>query len=260
MQQGDADRAGTDMAGTGTTATPGRDAAADWAVLTELTGELASRTAHLIGQALTGRVDAGVVRLLGEDAASVRNALATLEPLTERAAWKLSRASADPRSLAVPLNNASRARGVDLRMVLDLAALTRPIAAADQASRDRVRLAPVHVQLMLLDERLVVVEGPVLRPFGGASGWLMNDPGITAAACALWHETWARSAPLPAEALVMTDRQRAVAAGLIDGDTDAAIARRLRVSTRTVSAEVRFLMDAVGASSRYQAAMRLHRP
>jgi DNA-binding CsgD family transcriptional regulator len=147
--------------------------------------------------------------------------------------------------------------------VLDLVALTRPIAATDQASRDRVRLAPVHVQMLLLDEHLVVVvvvEGPVLRPFGGPSGWLMDEPGITAAACTLWQETWARSAPLPAEALVMSDRQRAVASGLIDGETDAAIARRLRVSSRTVAAEVRFLMNAVGASSRYQAAMRLHRP
>ncbi|MGZ4743480.1 MAG: helix-turn-helix transcriptional regulator [Oryzihumus sp.] len=255
-----ADTAGTDLAGSGAAPTPGRDAASDWAAITELTGELSSRTARVIGRALTGRVDAGRVRLLGEDAAAVRTSMASLEPATRRSAWKLSRGSADPRSLVVDLNNASRARGIDLRLVLDLVALTRPIAAADQASRDRVRLAPVHVQMMLLDEQLVVVEGPVLRPFGGPSGWLMDEPGITAAACALWQETWARSAPLPAEALVMSDRQRAVASGLIDGETDAAIARRLRVSTRTVAAEVRVLMNAVGASSRYQAAMRLHRP
>jgi len=275
--------AGTDLAGSGAAPTPGRDAAGDWAAITELTGELSSRTARLIGQALTGRTATGVARLLGEDSTAVRQNLAPLEALTRRSAWKLTPGSADPRSLAVDLNNHSRARGVDLRQVLDLVALGRPIAATDQASRDRVRLAPVHVQMMLIDERLVVVEGPVLRPyagasgwlldehlvvvegpvlrpFGGASGWLMDEPGITAAACDLWHETWARSAPLPAEALVMSDRQRAVASGLIDGETDAAIARRLRVSTRTVSAEVRFLMNAVGASSRYQAAMRLHQP
>jgi DNA-binding CsgD family transcriptional regulator len=229
--------AGTDLAGSGAAPTPGRDAAGDWAAITELTGELSSRTARLIGQALTGRTETGVARLLGEDSTAVRQNLAPLEALTRRSAWKLTPGSADPRSLAVDLNNHSRARGIDLRQVLDLVALGRPIAATDQASRDRVRLAPVHVQMMLIDERLVVVEGPVLRPYAGASGWL-----------------------LPEEALVMTDRQRAVASGLIDGETDAAIARRLRVSTRTVAAEVRFLMNAVGASSRYQAAMRLHQP
>lgn len=260
MEPQAAQTAGTDLAGSGAAPTPGRDAAGDWAAVTELTGELSSRTARVIGQALTGRTGTGVARLLGEDSTAVRQNLAPLEALTRRSAWKLSPGSADPRSLAVDLNNHSRARGIDLRLVLDLVALGRPIAATDQASRDRVRLAPVHVQMMLIDERLVVVEGPVLRPYAGASGWLLDEPGITAAACALWHETWARSAPLPEEALVMTDRQRAVASGLIDGETDAAIARRLRVSTRTVAAEVRFLMNAVGASSRYQAAMRLHQP
>jgi len=56
---------------------------------------------------------------------------------------------------------------------------------------------------------------------------------------------------------VLTDRQREVAVRLQDGMTDAAIARALGVSVRTVAGEVRTLVDAVGARSRFQAASRL---
>ncbi|MGN6636709.1 MAG: hypothetical protein ACTHJ6_14820, partial [Oryzihumus sp.] len=85
LQGADAgDTAGTDLAGSGAAPTPGRDAASDWAAITELTGELSSRTARVIGQALTGRVDTGRVRLLGEDAAAVRASLAAHEPAPPR--------------------------------------------------------------------------------------------------------------------------------------------------------------------------------
>ena len=48
-----------------------------------------------------------------------------------------------------------------------------------------------------------------------------------------------------------------VASQLLHGRTDAAIARELGVSVRTVASEVRHLMDATGAGTRYQTAMGL---
>lgn len=244
----------------GQTATT-RNTAADWAAVTALTADFTSRAARLIGRALLGQVGRPEATMLGRDTDAVRAALGPLEQSTRQSAWKLSplSASTDPASLLPALNTASQSRGVDLRLVLDVGAVGRPIAATDNTLRDRVRVAPVQTQLLLVDGRRVVASGPVLHPGRGASGWLLQDDEVVAAALALWDATWQRSTPLPQEALVMTARQRAVAAGLVAGETDAAIARKLRVSVRTVAAEVRFLMDALGASSRYQASVRLHR-
>ena len=235
-----------------------RDPVADWAAVTTLTGALTTHTARCIGAALTGARDPRV-RMLGRTAEAVRAALPSLEPSVSRSVWRLSPRPTQPGNLVAELNRQSLARGLDLRSVINRNAVSRPIAAADASVRDRVRVAPVQLQLLLLDEERFVVDGPVLLPGEGPSGWLISDTDAVAAAGALWHGTWARSEPLPGTAFLMTERQRAVAVGLLRGETDAAIARTLRVSVRTVATEVRTLMNAVGATSRYQAAEMFHR-
>ena len=269
MQQGDTTRSGGGR--TGEAPTGGRraghggppeegprDPVADWAAVTALTGELNTQAARCIGAALTGARDPRV-RMLGRTAGAVRAALPSLEPSVRRSVWRLSPRPTQPGSLVAELNRQSLARGLDLRSIINRTAVTRPIADADASVRDRVRVAPVQLQLLLLDEERFVINGPTLLPGEGPSGWLISDADAVAAARALWHGTWARSEPLPETAFLMTERQRAVAAGLLRGETDAAIARSLRVSVRTVATEVRTLMNAVGATSRYQAAEMLHR-
>jgi DNA-binding CsgD family transcriptional regulator len=227
----------------------------DWAVIAGLSAELARCAAAAIGEALRGRGGPSV-RLLGRDGHEVGAALPSLEPLAQRSVWTLVPTPSDPVGMARSLNERSLARGVDLRAIVDVQAAAGPIAA-DESLRDRVRIAHVQMQAILIDERSLVVEGPVLAGGRGKSGWLISDLATVAAANGLWQGTLARSAPLPGDALMLTDRQRAVAGGLLAGETDAMIAKRLRVSVRTVAAEVRVLMDAVGAQSRYQAGMRL---
>ena len=252
MTQGD-EAAGEDRPREGS----GPDPVAAWASVTALTGELNARVAACVAAALAG-ARSDQVRMLGRTPEEVRAALPPLEPSARRAVWRLSPRPTDPASLIASLNRQSLARGVDLRSIINRAALSRPIADVDAGLRDRVRVAPVQVQMLLIDEERVVLDGPTLVPASGPSGWLISEPGTVAAAGALWHGTLAVSQPLPLTAFVMTERQRAVAAGLLRGETDAAIARSLRVSVRTVAAEVRFLLDAVGAQSRYQTASRLH--
>lgn len=236
---------------------PAPDPVAAWATVTALTGELNGRVAAGVAAALAG-ARSERVRMLGRTPEDVRQALSPLEPSARRAVWRLSPRPSDPVSLVAGLNRQSLERGVDLRSIINRAAVSRPIADVDDALRDRVRVAPVQIQMLLIDEERVVLDGPTLVPGSGPSGWLISEPATVAAACALWQGTLAVSEPLPSTAFVMTERQRAVAAGLLQGETDAAIARTLRVSVRTVAAEVRFLMDAVGAQSRYQTASRLH--
>lgn len=246
--------AGPPASGDGVRADP-----AAWAVVAQHTGELTSVAARAIAAALEQPAAHDDTRVLGRTPAEVRDSLPSLEPLAQTCVWRLSPTHSDPRVMPRSLNQQSLNRAVDLRLVVDLSASVGPLATAGMDWRERTRVAPVEVQMILIDERHVVLDGPVLVPGQSRSGWLIGDPATVAAACRLWHETVRVSHPLPDSALFLSERQVAIAKALLDGETDAAIARSLRVSVRTVASEVKVLMDAVGARSRYQAGQRLSR-
>lgn len=246
-----------------TSAEPPEDAAArgtgptpvEWAAITEATAALRRAVASVIAAA---GPDDDAVRMIGQDPVEARAALPSIEPLATRSVWSLASVPADPQALEDGATAQSRERGLDLRIIVDVKALSLPVAAVTPAhATERVHLAPVMAQLILIDERLAVVSGPVLRPEVGPSCWLVSHPTVVEAARSLWHTTWDRSVPLPSKTVILTDRQREVAKQLLLGETDTTIARRLGVSVRTVASEVRFLGDSVGATSRYQIAMRL---
>ncbi|MGZ4598994.1 MAG: helix-turn-helix transcriptional regulator [Oryzihumus sp.] len=237
----------------------------EWAAIAEATALLRQRAARAIAglppTALTQPVDAGEIRLdrlqmLGRDAHEARAQMLALERLATRSVWTLSPGAADPRGFQAAANARSSARGIDLKVVVDLRALNAPVAAAPGLA-DLVLVAPVHLQMILIDERAAVLHGPRLGTTPSPSCWLHSDPLVIEAAVDLWGRTVRNAIPLPEDVIVLTDRQRAIAAHLLHGLTDAAIARELGVSVRTVASEVRVLMDASGASTRYQTAMRL---
>ena len=225
-----------------------------WSEIATRSAELKRSAAAAIAAA-TADPSTAQARILGTTGPEVQSTFEQLERETRRSVWALQPEPGDPRGLHDEADRSSRQRGLDQRTIVSDAAVDRPIAAPEALLRAQIRVAPVLLQMLLIDECRVVVEGPP-GPVG-RSGWLVWDDGTVAAACTLWAATESASRPVPPSALFLTLRQRDIARGLVDGRTDAAIARQIGVSARTVASEVRLLMDAVGASSRYQAGMRL---
>lgn len=224
--------------------------------------EIAERSAHLSRcvaaavAAVTADPASGGARLLGSTGNEVRATFEQLEQETRRSVWALAPEPGDPRTLHTEADERSRRRGLDLRTIVDETATHRPIAAPEVLLRHQMRVAPVLLQMLLVDEERVVIDGPRVTP-GSRSGWLVWDPTTVEAACSLWRSTEAASVQLPSSAVFLSNRQRRIALGLVDGLTDGAMARSLGVSLRTVASEVRLLMQAVDARSRYQAGVRL---
>ena len=230
--------------------------APEWAAITTATAVLRARVSSAIAATLADP-DRGGARLIGRTPQEVREAMPSLEPLATTSVWSLVPGPTDPRGLAAALTEQSRARGVDLRSILDIGVLATPVAACDADHVELLRVAPVETPMILIDQRLVMVPGPPVEDGLSPSGWLLEEEAAVAAACELWQVTLERSAPLPDRVVLLTSRQREVAQLLLRGETDAVIAGKLGVSVRTVAGEVRFLMNAVGARSRYQTALRL---
>lgn len=237
----------------------------EWAAISGASATLRQRAARAIGSlpptALAEPVDAGQVSLdrlqmLGRDAPEARSRMLSLERLATRSVWTLSPGAADPRGFQAAANARSSARGMDMKVVVDLRALNAPVAATPGLA-DLVFVAPVFLQMILIDERAVLLHGPRLGASASPSCWLYPDPPVVEAAVDLWNLTVRSAVSLPEDVIVLTDRQRAIAAQLLHGHTDATIARELGVSLRTVASEVRALMDATGSTTRYQTAMRL---
>jgi DNA-binding NarL/FixJ family response regulator len=73
------------------------------------------------------------------------------------------------------------------------------------------------------------------------------------------YELQARRTPAPSGVKELTSRQQAIGELLAAGAKDAAIARCLGISVRTVRAEISNLIAALGARSRFQAGCLLVR-
>jgi DNA-binding CsgD family transcriptional regulator len=239
---------------TGATSSPGtRDDV--WAAVAQLTAELRRCAAAAIDRALAGAPDAAAT-LVGRTGDEMRAALSSLEATTRRSAWALEASPSNPGAQDNDANRRSLERGIDLRMIVDESAVKGAITGTAKVL-ERIRVSSVQCQMILIDEERAVLTGPRLVAGSGPSGWDIREESTVAAARNLWHETQRWSTPLPSTTIVLTDRQREIAVRLLDGMTDAAIARALGVSVRTVAGEVRTLVDAVGARSRFQAASRL---
>jgi len=236
----------------------------EWAAIAEATARLRQRASRVIGASVHGAMHAippdeislEELQLLGRNGDEARERFPFVERHATRSVWALSPDPADPRGLQAAATEQSRARGLDMMIVLDVAAVQGGPVAGSSEHLDRVLVAPVFLHMILVDQRAVILEGPRLDT-QGTSCWLLPEPGVVRAAMALWESTLRHAVPLPEHVIQLSERQRAIANLLLDGHTDAAIARQIGVSVRTVASEVRLLMDATGSSTRYQTAMRL---
>lgn len=155
---------------------------------------------------------------------------------------------------ALPAARERRARGVRLRTMAPIGAATPAVSAADLAALDgdHRRAVGLPTSLTVLDRRVALLPAAQDDPEAGyLEIWFRP---LVAGLIALFERHWS-TAPPPA----LSARERAVVALLAEGRTDAAVARRLGISERTVTATVRALMDRYGARSRFQLALELSR-
>jgi DNA-binding NarL/FixJ family response regulator len=114
------------------------------------------------------------------------------------------------------------------------------------------------MRLIVIDERAAVVEGP-LTVEGHTTAWLATDGEILTRALDVWSATWAESRPAlaPGESPPLNERQLEVARGVCLGRTDAAIARQLAISERTVARDVAAILEVTRAGSRVEAVLNM---
>lgn len=241
---------GTGAAGESAHARPGLGLTAAAIELTAMVNDLALKW-------LEGRPTPGF-RLLGTGVAEIEHNLAVaVEPMTRRSVWSMQPyISFDPGELMRTTDSRSRRRGLDMRAVTaERTLLHNPLSTSEHPG---LHIGPALFQTILVDESTAVVAGPG-DEHGYPTAWLATRPDVVTRVAALWHETWARSRPAlePGSKPPFTPRQCVVARRLVVGTKDAAIARELGVSRRTVAADIAHLVHQLGASNRAAAVLAL---
>lgn len=176
--------------------------------------------------------------------------LTWIQPQAERSAWIMQpRYFYDPEDSGVPHTRAATARGVQTLLVVPPAVVaTHPLLSS---IFPLTRLAPVFLRAMVVDERLLTVEGPDSAD-GERTSWFTTRPELVGAVLELWQRTIALSRPLlePGRQPPLSPRQLEVARLLCVGEKDSAVARRLGMSQRTVERDVRAILRHLDAGSR----------
>lgn len=198
--------------------------------------------------------DDGAFRLLGTPLDMDKH-LRDLPDLTHRRVWTMAeRASLGSLRRGHEQTLRSVARGVDCRTLLSpFAVRVRLITSFLRRDTSPCRVVVVPGSMLLADDVLLV---------GGRRGsplattiWRTEDPDLVERSAAAHEDVWASAVPVEeaAEYSALTERELAVALGMIDGDTDQEIAARLGIAPRTVQVLVRRIIDWCGARNRTHA-------
>lgn len=198
--------------------------------------------------------DDGAFRLLGTPLDMDKH-LRDLPDQTHRRVWTMAeRASLGSLRRGHEQTLRSVARGVDCRTLLSpFAVRVRLITSFMRRDAAPCRVVVVPGSMLLADDVLLV---------GGRRGtplattiWRTEDPDLVQRSAAAHEGVWATAVPVEeaADYAALTERELAVALGMIDGDTDAEIAARLGIAPRTVQVLVRRIVDWSGARNRTHA-------
>ncbi|KNX38589.1 hypothetical protein VV01_17880 [Luteipulveratus halotolerans] len=183
--------------------------------------------------------------------------LVDIEAQTVRSVWSTNPTlSFDPENPAFELEDRSYARKVDLQRITTERALR--FSPLLPSFTPQIRVGTAMLRLIISDERLALLEGPDTAR-GEPVAWAATSGTFLARALELWHVTWAESRPVLAdsEEPPLNARQLSVARAMCLGRTDAAIARALDVSPRTVARDVAAVMALTGADSRAGAVLAM---
>lgn len=209
----------------------------------------------------TPALTAGIERLDGASATLVR--VEELLAATRHSVEVLVDTKMSPRALAHAWQHDARAlrRGVRIRAVYahnvlqnrDNRAYLERLAANGAHIRTRVS---VPLRAIVFDRNRLVVRREPENPEAGAV--VVREPGVVAVAVALFEEEWDRSLPFRADGDADAVRDEigepelAVLRLLMRGETDAAVARRLAVSDRTVRRLIANLYGLAGVRGRFE--------
>jgi DNA-binding CsgD family transcriptional regulator/DNA-binding Lrp family transcriptional regulator len=154
-------------------------------------------------------------------------------------------------------------RGVRWRGIYDSDALadeeTHSVLLESLAMGEDARaLAGVPIKLALVDRTIGFV--PLKADEPGAGALVVHPSSLLDALIALFESMWARAVPLgadadPGEPGDLDERARQVLTLMSAGLKDESIARVMHTSRRTVQKHVTAVMDALGARTRFQAAL-----
>ena len=217
-----------------------------------------------LGGTRPGQAPADVEKLIGLDAIRERLERLTFETRHEVLSFMNGGAhSAAALDAGRPLDRQLLGRGVAIRTIaLDSVRNHAPTFSYAQWLTDlggQVRSVPVlPVRMTIVDREQVVI--PINPENSQAGAALLRGPGVVAAMCALFEQTWAVATPLgvaqPRDEKGLNNQEIVLLRLLAQGDTDEVIARKLAVSVRTVRRICAELMAQLGARSRFQAGVR----
>ncbi|EAP98186.1 putative regulatory protein [Janibacter sp. HTCC2649] len=162
----------------------------------------------------------------------------------------------DPEDAAYELGERSMSRGVTLRLIVSPRTLRfHPLLTSFTPT---ALIGPVLFRTIIVDEHIAVIAGPDTVD-GATTAWLATSGEFLESAVGLWHATVAESRPaLPDGAEPpLNSRQLSVARALCLGRTDAAIARQLGISERSVARDVAAICDVTEAHSRSEAILNM---
>ena len=133
------------------------------------------------------------------------------------------------------------------------ASMTRMIEAGEDA---RV-LADLPVKLVIGDDHIALLVPEPARS-GVAGSLVVHASGLLNAFCGVFETLWTLGVPVTAAepAVRLSEQDRTIITLMAAGQTDEAIARRLRLSRRTVVRRITALLDRLGSTTRFQAGVQ----
>jgi DNA-binding CsgD family transcriptional regulator len=133
------------------------------------------------------------------------------------------------------------------------AGMTRMVALGEDA---RV-LADLPVKLVIGDDRTALLVPEPAR-VGVDSALVLHASALLNAFAGVFETLWTLGVPVTAsgDGAALSDRDRTIVTLMAAGATDEAIARRLRLSRRTVVRRITALLDRLGATTRFQAGVQ----
>ena len=137
-----------------------------------------------------------------------------------------------------------------------------PVMSARREGRETQRFLPlVPISVIVVDNQACIVEWTGDGGGGGAQGLLGTSAGAVGAGRALFERFWLLATPVTVtdESQELDERDATVLRLMAAGVADASIARQTGISQRTVERRVRYVMERLGAQTRFQAGVQASR-
>ncbi|MCC3275474.1 MULTISPECIES: helix-turn-helix transcriptional regulator [unclassified Arthrobacter] len=138
---------------------------------------------------------------------------------------------------------------------------TRKAVETITAAGGQFRTLPyMPLRTLIFDEKVAVVARQ-LHP-GDVAGLVIRDPNLIRIFGLLFEFAWGLAEPFLTENPArdeLTSTQRSVLTALAAGYSDEAIARRVGISVRTCRRHIAWMLEELGAESRFQAGIKAHK-